>query len=438
MVVGRRVLALPAVGLVALLAVGLVARDGARGRASAAHAVRDEARRRASSGRGWVRHRGKTNKQTKKKAASDASRGRAGTSVLGAFLFVEDAGGSGGPAGLKLAASGSTWWYDELTAQKGIHLEQELFTSSSHQGPRAREDKMVDRLGWCVLVPRARPGDARRQVPRRRRLRLHDLAEELAGRRLGPRRPRRGLRRRLGAQQPGQDRRVHRARPRRGAAARRSPPPRPRRRPPPPRSQVRKRVLRVCGGKPNIHPGSKKADCANATAVFRVDDVEALLIEQLEWRVDFEAAVAAARARPGSCFLRMRYEDFQRNETAELRRLFRDALGLGEPRRKDGKRLATMKKTSEDLRDVIANYAEVEAYVATVDTPACPLAAMLHSTSSGEAFDCDLDAALAAAKRARKAAGRAAHRDNDMMHRDQEAAQTNETRARALAPDHGR
>ena len=196
-------------------------------------------------------------------------------------------------------------------------------------------------------------------------------------------------------------------------------------------------MLRVCGGKSNVRAGSKKEDCGNATEVFRVEDFEALLIKQLMERVEFEAAVAEA-VRDTPRFLRMRYEDFQRNETAELRRLFRDALGLGEPRRKDGKRLATMKKTSEDLRDVIANYAEVEAYVATVDTPACPLAAMLHSTSSGEAFDCDLDAALAAAKQARKAAGRAAHRDNDMMHRDQEAAHTNETRARALAPDHGR
>lgn len=166
-------------------------------------------------------------------------------------------------------------------------------------------------------------------------------------------------------------------------------------------------MLRVCGGKSNVRAGGKKADCGNATAVFRVDDVEALLIKQLEWRVDFEAAVAAARARPGSCFLRMRYEDFQRNETAELRRLFRDALGLGEPRRKDGKRLATMKKTSDDLRDVIENYAEIEAYAAAVEAaaPACPLAAMLRSTGF-ETFECDVDAALAAARWERAAAGR--------------------------------
>lgn len=164
-------------------------------------------------------------------------------------------------------------------------------------------------------------------------------------------------------------------------------------------------MLRVCGGKSNVRARGKKADCGNATAVFRVDDVEALLIEQLEWRVDFEAAVAAARARPGSCFLRMRYEDFQRNETAELRRL-RCALGLGAPDRSD-RPVSVAKKTSDDLRDVIENYAEIEAYAAAVEAaaPACPLAAMLRSTGF-ETFECDVDAALAAARWERAAAGR--------------------------------
>ena len=35
-------------------------------------------------------------------------------------------------------------------------------------------------------------------------------------------------------------------------------------------------MLRVCGGKSNVRARGKKADCGNATAVFRVDDVEAL------------------------------------------------------------------------------------------------------------------------------------------------------------------
>ena len=165
-------------------------------------------------------------------------------------------------------------------------------------------------------------------------------------------------------------------------------------------------MIRICGGKSNVRAGSKKEDCGNATEVFRVEDFEALLIIRLEQLVDFEAAVAEA-VRDTPCFLRMRYEDFQRNETAELRRLFRDALGLGEPRRKDGKRLATMKKTSDDLRDVIENYAEIEAYAAAVEAaaPACPLAAMLRSTGF-ETFECDVDAALAAARWERAAAGR--------------------------------
>ena len=163
-------------------------------------------------------------------------------------------------------------------------------------------------------------------------------------------------------------------------------------------------MIRVCGGKANVRAGSKKEDCGNATEVFRVEDFEALLIIRLEQLVDFEAAVAEA-VRDTPCFLRMRYEDFQRNETAELRRL-RCALGLGAPDRKD-RPVDVAKKTSDDLRDVIENYAEIEAYAAAVEAaaPACPLAAMLRSTGF-ETFECDVDAALAAARWERAAAGR--------------------------------
>ena len=93
------------------------------------------------------------------------------------------------------------------------------------------------------------------------------------------------------------------------------------------------------------------------------------------------------------------------NETAELRRL-RCALDLGAPDRSD-RPVSVAKKTSDDLRDVIENYAEIEAYAAAVEAaaPACPLAAMLRSTGF-ETFECDVDAALAAARWERAAAGR--------------------------------
>ena len=163
-------------------------------------------------------------------------------------------------------------------------------------------------------------------------------------------------------------------------------------------------MIRICGGKANVRAGSKKEDCGKATEVFRVEDFEALLIKRLVELVDFEAAVAEA-VRDTPCFLRMRYEDFQRNETAELRRL-RCALGLGAPDRSD-RPVSVAKKTSDDLRDVIENYAEIEAYAAAVEAaaPACPLAAMLRSTGF-ETFECDVDAALAAARWERAAAGR--------------------------------
>ncbi|KAH8073278.1 hypothetical protein JL721_3265 [Aureococcus anophagefferens] len=235
--------------------------------------------------------------------------------------------------GLKLASSGSTWWAHELKAQRGIVVEEELFTSTSHLSPKKREDKMVERLARCdgggacgfTISPKNSPGVDWRRVGRAAGCVVAWERSNLA------------------------------------------------------KTVVSGSACSASAAEAEHPPGSKKADCANATAVFRVDDVEALLIEQLEWRVDFEAAVAEA-VRDTPCFLRMRYEDFQRNETAELRRL-RCALGLGAPDRKD-RPVDVAKKTSDDLRDVIENYAEIEAYAAAVEAaaPACPLAAMLRST----------------------------------------------------------
>ena len=38
--------------------------------------------------------------------------------------------------GLKLAATGSTWWYKQLNKQRQTRIKEELFTSSSPESPR--------------------------------------------------------------------------------------------------------------------------------------------------------------------------------------------------------------------------------------------------------------------------------------------------------------
>ena len=90
---------------------------------------------------------------------------------------LEDArGGEHGTSmlGLKLASSGSTWWVHELKAQRGIVVEEELFTSTSHMSQRKREDKMVERLARCdggvacgfTISPKNSPGVDWRRVGR--------------------------------------------------------------------------------------------------------------------------------------------------------------------------------------------------------------------------------------------------------------------------------
>lgn len=125
-------------------------------------------------------------------------------------------------------------------------------------------------------------------------------------------------------------------------------------------------------------------------------DVERFLLSQLHYRLAFEDAVDAA-GRDAKSFIRMRYEDLQRDEDGEITRLFRDGLKRAEPGRKHEKRVApTVKKTSDDLRDVISNFDEVEAYLESVAPASCPLGAMLRATQP-EVFECDLRAALDAA-----------------------------------------
>ena len=52
--------------------------------------------------------------------------------------------------GMKLAASGSSWWFDVLKAQNGVHLTEELFTAGSKAGVKARQKKMEQQLAWRV------------------------------------------------------------------------------------------------------------------------------------------------------------------------------------------------------------------------------------------------------------------------------------------------
>jgi hypothetical protein len=88
----------------------------------------------------------------------DARGGEHGTSMLG----------------LKLASTGSTWWAHEIKAQRGIVVEEELFTSGSHLSPKTREDKMVKRLARCdgggacgfTISPKNSPGVDWRRVGR--------------------------------------------------------------------------------------------------------------------------------------------------------------------------------------------------------------------------------------------------------------------------------
>mmetsp|Transcript_46037 Transcript_46037/g.92918 ORF Transcript_46037/g.92918 Transcript_46037/m.92918 type:complete len:127 (+) Transcript_46037:190-570(+) len=96
----------------------------------------------------------------------------------------------------------------------------------------------------------------------------------------------------------------------------------------------------------------------------------------------------------------LRYEEVQQNERAAMLRLF-SWLGAPPSFAEKDRREETAKKTSEDLRDVLLNFANVQKFLVGLDVPPekCPLLEMSQAREPRVFHDCDF-AFLAEATRA--------------------------------------
>ena len=231
--------------------------------------------------------------------------------------------------GLKLAATGSTWWYETLISVEGVHLKEELFTKHSHEPPAHRTAAMIKNLACpkgvvCgfTINPKNNPGV--------------DWAGVGAAAGCVVKWDRTNIVKTVV-------------------------------------SAVRKRAQGVCDGANNVK-SKKKAACGNESHAFDVADVEELLALEAHYALEFAADVAAARAL-ARCYVEMTYEDLQRDEAGELERLFIGALGRPRVTRAAHYKPQVVKKTSDDVRDVMTNFDEIAAYLAALGVEdRCPLA----------------------------------------------------------------
>lgn len=270
--------------------------------------------------------------------------------------------------GLKLASSGSTWFWETLVSVRGTHIEQELYTKSSGNNiePAKKTEMMVKKLSprdcsaGAVCGFTINPKNSR------------GVDWETVGAAAGCV---------VGWQRTNIMKMTI--------------------------SSVRKIKYNVCGGRSKVRakkPNST-ASCGNHTNTFAVGDVEEKLIWLAGYESELAEAVAAAKRR-ANCSVDMTYEDLQRDEDGELERLFVAKLGFSSPlARKFIKKSA--KRTSDDIRDVMENFKTIADYLAALGVEdACPLGAMLRETKYVAFPRCDHAAVVRAACAARARAGR--------------------------------
>ena len=264
---------------------------------------------------------------------------------------------SGTPiVGMKLAETGSTWWWETLMSVPGTNIVKELIRKTSPSTPSKRTAEMIRRL------------DARECAP-----------NTVCGFTINPK------------NSPGVDwKRV-------GATAgcvvawRRT------------NlvktvvSGMRKMTFGVCHHVNNVDAktSGEMASCGKETEAFPVEVFETKLMSQALFALDLDGAVAAAKRR-AKCSVDMTYEDLQRDEDGELERLFVGALGFSSPLKRHFKTI-TAKKTSDDIRDVMTNFKEIASYLAALGVEdACSLSAMLNETAYVAFPHCDYAAVVRA------------------------------------------
>lgn len=261
--------------------------------------------------------------------------------------------------GLKLASTGSTWWCEQLNKQQQTRIKEELFTSSSRESPKRREQGMASamscdggaaRVRGFTISPANSAGvswlDVARSQPDVRVVKwVRTNIVKVAV------------------------------------------------------SMTRKNKLNVCGGKSNLAKAKgESSGCGAVRLALKPSDVRHYLAKHVGVSLELDAAVAATRARVHV----MVYEDMQRDARAAMRALYAflgapELVAAAEPPTK------VYKKTPDDLRDTVENFDAVEALLAglPVTAAACPLREMLHATGPTAFPRCDLTVVQQALSRRR-------------------------------------
>ncbi|KAJ1454689.1 hypothetical protein M885DRAFT_587979 [Pelagophyceae sp. CCMP2097] len=242
--------------------------------------------------------------------------------------------------GIKLAATGSTWWAEQLNKQRSVDITEEIFTSNSRESARRRQELMLKKLrcGGDAAVkgftinPKNSPGvhwaavasSAGVKVVKYTRTNLVKVAV----------------------------------------------------------SMIRKK-MNICNGKPNVH--NVNSSCGEEKKKFDMKDLRSYLLTYATnvWELEAAASAAATVAKVYT----MTYEELQMDEYAAMKKLF---TFLGRPDLvKPAPKSALLKKTTDDLRDVIINFKEVETFFASLGVAECPLLQMLHATEPAVFLKCD-------------------------------------------------
>jgi len=286
---------------------------------------------------------------------------------------------------LKIAGSGSTWFWQLLSAVEGVKIMGELYTSGSpDRKPRRRERGMASSLqcgalarvcGFTVSpknspgVDWARVGAAADVVAVWDRTNVAKMAVGIARKAM--------------------------LKPMVGAC---------------PKDSKGKGKGRGIGT--NLRNGSGcAASVYGSNATLPLEIFETRVAQLLGRRAAFMKDCAAATAAAPRA-VTLTYEGLQRDASSELGRLF-DALGRRDllEASSSSRGPTVIKKTPEELRGAVANFDELRTYLATLGLgAACPLDAMLAATAP-RTFSCDAARALGAVCAAREAAGRGSRTD---------------------------
>jgi len=153
-------------------------------------------------------------------------------------------------------------------------------------------------------------------------------------------------------------------------------------------SMVRKN-LGVCGSKNNIR-GSTNVDCINEKKKFDVKQVMHYFVAISSYTSALDKAFDQARQHHTDRSIVIYYEGMQEHEEREMGRL---ATMLGRSTFSTPKS-NVIKKTSDDLRDVIINYEEVLDFLVSLKVPVdynCPIVDMFTTTAFKIFVGCNYD-----------------------------------------------